>query len=122
MQGQESLDQAFCQNVAHGGRHAEDDTAAHATGGFRDVGARLLHLAQDGAGPAAQHLAFRGQHHAAAMAAEQGNLQLLLQQRDLAAERRLGSAQLFRSPRQAAEFGHGDEGIELPQIHEAIQS
>ena len=63
----------------------------------------------DGLGEGQQQLAGDGALHVAPVALEQRRAELLLQSRDLAAERRLGGMHGPRGPAEAASLGHGDE-------------
>ncbi len=55
--------------------------------------------------------------HAATVPLEKGNAELLLQEPDLAAERRLHDVQPIRGLTYAAEFGNMNQGYELRNLH-----
>ena len=64
-----------------------------------------------------QQAAGIGQHHTAAVPGEQLGAQFMLEQLDLAAERRLRHPQRIGGLAEAAELRHATERPELPDIH-----
>ena len=68
-------------------------------------------------GAVEQHPAGAGQEHAAAVADEQLDAKLVLEQLDVPAQRGLGGAQPVRRLAEAPELGHGAEGPQLFEIH-----
>jgi hypothetical protein len=66
-------------------------------------------------------LALLGQNHAAAMAREQPDAQLLLEQPHLTAEGGLGDVQPIGCLAETAELGDVDERAKLGELHGAIQ-
>ena len=64
-----------------------------------------------------QHAAGAGQQHAASVADEQLDAQLVFQQLDVPAERRLGRAKPVRRLAEAAELGYGAKSPQLFEIH-----
>ena len=89
--------------------------------GGLDFVAHLVDLPDDARGARQQQAAGIGQHHAAAVPGEQVGAQFMLEQLDLAAQRRLRHPQRVGGLAEAAEFRHATEGPELPDIH-ACQS
>ncbi|MHC2599647.1 hypothetical protein ACVL92_000461 [Bradyrhizobium liaoningense] len=106
---------------SHSRNQAEHDLARGRPLGRLDVVADLVDLPHDAGGAREQKPAGLGQHHAAAVAGEQIGAQLVFQELDLPAERRLRHAQRVGSLGEAAELRHATEGPELPEIH-ACQS
>ncbi|MGY4450612.1 hypothetical protein ACVWZR_005272 [Bradyrhizobium sp. i1.3.1] len=109
------------QHAAHGRNQAEHDLAGRRPLGRLDVVADLVDLPHDAGGACQQETAGFRQHHAAAVAGEQFGAQLMFQQLDLPAQRRLRHAQRVGRLGEAAELRHATEGPELPEIH-ACQS
>ena len=77
----------------------------------------LVDLPDNSGGPRQQDAARFGQHHAAPASGEQVRPQFVLEQLDLAAERRLRYPQLVSSLAEAAELGDGPERSDLTEIH-----
>ena len=66
-----------------------------------------------------QALAGFGQHHTAAVANQQRDVEVGFQQPDLARQRRLGDVQDQGCLAEAAQFGNADEVFELLEVHKA---
>ena len=77
----------------------------------------LLYAAEDLQGLFEEQLARIAKPQRTAGAGDQGHAQFLLQQLDLAAQRRLGDMQLFGSAGEVALAGDGDEIAQLTQVH-----
>ena len=105
-------------DVGHGGRKADGDLAAQWCACVRGGGANLLEFRHHARRMLQDFLALLGQDHAAAMAGEQPDSQLLLEQPDLTAEGRLGDMQTVGRLAEAAELGDVDQGAELGELHE----
>ena len=105
------------QDGAHRRHQPQDDAPRRvAVRGF-EILADLLDLADQAGGAVEQHAAGAGQQHAAAVADEQLDAKLVLEQLDVPAERRLGGAKPVRRLAEASELGHGAEGPQLFEIH-----
>jgi hypothetical protein len=109
------------EHAAHGRNQAKHDLAGRRPLGRLDVVADLVDLPHDAGRASEQKPPGIGQHHAAAVAREQLDAQLVFQKLDLAAERRLRHAQRVGRLGEAAELRHTTEGPELSEIH-ACQS
>ena len=103
--------------VLHGERRAQVDGAAHLLLAPRHDLDAVVEGAQAVAHVAVELLAVGRQLHAAPVAAEQRNAQLLLQRADGVGERRLGDVELFGSARVVLQFGKLLEVVELGQVH-----
>ena len=79
--------------------------------------AHLFDLADQARGAVEQHPAGAGQQHAAAVADEQLDPQLVFEQLDVPAQRRLRGPQPVRRLAEAAELRHGPERPQLLEIH-----
>jgi len=102
--------------------HAHPHPEALAAGGLLRVGGHRLDLAEGPPGPAADRLARGGQAHRrpAARAVEQRLSQGRLQRRDLVRERGLGEAERGGRGPERAEFGDGQDRLELAQPEPAF--
>ena len=96
---------------------ADDDAPLLAAGRPARGGQRPIDLIENHAGAIEKGSAGVGQLHAARLAAEQLNVQLLLQGADLHAERRLLDTQAFRGPGDVLFFGDGNEIAQVAQLH-----
>ena len=104
-------------HAAHGRHQPEHHAPRGRTAGGLDLVAHLVDLPDDARGARQQQAAGIGQHHAAAVPREQLGPQFMLEQLDLAAERRLRHPQRVGGFAEAAELRHATEGPELPDIH-----
>jgi hypothetical protein len=99
--------------------HAADEpqAAGDALLAFHDRGARLFEVVEQTLAEAEQGRAGRGDPHLATEAQEQLLLQLLFEEQNLPADRRLRQVQLLPRPGEGAGFGDGPEDLELTQVH-----
>ena len=106
------------RNHAAHGRHQPEHHAprGRAAGGL-DLVAHLVDLPDDARRARQQQAAGVGQHHAAAVPGKQLGAQFMLEQLDLAAQRRLRHPQRVGGFAEAAELRHATERPELPDIH-----
>ena len=109
--------QSSGQHRAHRRHQPEDDAARRIAVGRFQIVADLFDLANEPRGAVEQHPAGAGQQHAAAVADEQLDAKLVLEQLDVPAQRGLGGAQPVRRLAEAAEFRHGPEGAQLFEVH-----
>ncbi len=105
------------QHGAHRRHHPEDDAPRGAAVGRFEIVADLLDLADQAGGPVEQHPAGAGQQHATPVADEQLDAELMFEQLDVPAQRRLGRAQPVSRLAQASEFRYGPESPQLFEIH-----
>jgi hypothetical protein len=91
------------------------DGGAHRLAAVLDRGQHRLGERQEGA-------AGFGQLHPAAHALEQRRAQLLLDQTDAPADRRLRAVEPAGGAGEAAELGDGDEGADLVDVHDDRKS
>ena len=98
-------------------READDDAPLLAPRRPARGGERPIDLIENHASALEKGSAGVGQLHAARLAAEQLNVQLLLESADLHAERRLLNTQAFRGPGHVPFFGDGDEIAQVAQLH-----
>jgi hypothetical protein len=82
-----------------------------------NIVANLFDLAHQTGGTVEQYLTGAGQEHATAVADKEFDPKLVLEQFDMATERRLGGAQPIRRLAQASELRDGPEGPQLFDIH-----
>ena len=108
-------------HAAHGRHQPEHHAPRRRPAGGLDLVADLVDLPDDAGRSRQQQPAGFGQHHAAAVAGKQFGAQFVLEQLDLAAERRLRHPQRVGGLAEASEFGHATERPELTEIH-ACQS
>lgn len=77
-----------------------------------ELGEGVAMLELDQAGAPAQHLAERGERHAARVAVEQGNPEPLLELADVLGQGGLADTECDRRRPQAATVGHGEELVQ----------
>jgi hypothetical protein len=105
------------KNATDGRNQPQHDPPRGGACGRLDVVADLVDLPHDTGGACQQQAAGFGQHHSPTAAGEQFRAQFVLQQLDLAAQRRLRDPELIGGFAQAAEFGYATECPELTEIH-----
>jgi hypothetical protein len=102
-----------------GGRAGEADPQ-HARGPLPhlvDVGLEGLDLVDDPPPAVQEHLAGGGEVHPPGGPVQQPHAELLLELADLLGQRRLGHVQALGGAAEVALLGHGDEVVELPDLH-----
>ena len=104
-------------HAAHGGHKAQHHAPRGRSSRGLDLVAHLVDLPDDACRPGKQNAAGVGQHHAAAVPGKQLGPQFMLEQLDLAAQRRLRHPQRVGGFAEAAELGYATERPELPEIH-----
>ncbi|GAO25471.1 cytochrome b subunit [Alicycliphilus sp. B1] len=115
--GQELLHQIRREHVRHPRGQPHRDSAARAALAVQHVGARLLPAREDGSRMREQRLPRGREHHAAPRPVEHALAQLLLQQQNLAAQRRLRHGKRRRGATQAAGLCHCHEVLQAGQVH-----
>ena len=118
--GLEALDQRHRDVPRQAGRQAQHDLPLRFAAHRAQLMLGGLHQLQD-LPPAVQQAAARlGEHHAAAVAQQQGFAQLHLQRAHLAAQGGLRHAQQFGRAAEAARLRHLDEVFDLLDVHRPI--
>ena len=120
--GDDAAGEPSGEHRADGRHQAEDDAARRLALGRLQVVADLLDLADQPGGAVEQHPAGAGQQHAAAVAHEQFDAQLVFEQLDVPAQRRLCGSQAVCRLAEAAELGHGPERAQLLEVHDSLGS
>ena len=115
--GEDAAGEPSGEHGADGRHQAEDDAARRTALRRLQVVADLLDLADQPGGAVEQHPAGAGQQHAAAVAHEQFDAQLVLEQLDVPAQRGLCGSQPVGRLAEAAELGHGPERAQLLEVH-----
>ena len=112
-----STGEARRKHAAHGRNQPQHHPSGRLPSRRLDIVADLVDLPDDAGGPFEQQAAGIGQHHAAAVAGKQLGAQFMLEQLDLAAERRLRHPQRIGGLAEAAKLRHATERPELTEIH-----
>ena len=113
-EGAQQRRQAMQADVVAGG---EGQPTADVAAQVGQCAARIVEHVEDAIGARQQGATGFGEADFAAQAVEQAHLELLLEGGDAFAHRRLGQVQAFTGYRETAGFGHGDEGIEVGEVH-----
>ena len=110
-------DQGQREDVGHGRRKADGDSAPQGCVEIGGGGADLLQFGHDACGVFEYLPALVREDHAPSMPGEEADRQLLLQHPDLAAERGLGDADPVGRLAQTAKLGDMDQGAKLGKLH-----
>lgn len=104
-------------HAAHRRDEAQHDASRRCPARRLDIVADLVDLPDDTSRSRKKKPAGLGQHHTAAVPAEQLGAQFMLEKLDLTAERGLRYPQRIGSFAEASELRHAIEGPELTEIH-----